>query len=90
MKRYNLYYKKHITLKKGEEFCNKCNGFGLVPRSNHKKKSNLICNKCLGEGKIDWIEKAVGKRTSPLINMEVEELTLKRVEGRELKGEWTI
>lgn len=89
MKRYNLYYKKHITLKKGEEFCNKCSGSGLVPRSNHKKRSTLICNKCLGEGKIDWIEKAVGKR-APIINVDVEELTLKRVEGRELKGEWTI
>lgn len=86
--RYNSHTRKHIVLKEGEYFCKKCNGSGVVPRSNgyHKRNSTLVCDKCLGEGKLDWIEKAVGKR-SPLI--EVEELTLKK-RRRQLKGEWTI
>lgn len=88
--RFNWHKQKNVTLEEGEYFCRKCSGSGVVPRSNASNKvvGNLICDKCLGEGKLDWIEKAVGKR-QPLIDIEVEELTLKK-RRRQLKGEWTI
>jgi DnaJ-class molecular chaperone len=62
--RFNWHKQKHITLDEGEYFCKKCNGSGVVSRSNsyHKRKGSLICNECLGEGKLDWVEKAVGKK----------------------------
>ena len=68
MKRYNSYTKKYIRLEEGECFCKKCHGTGVVRRSNifHKKKSTLICSECLGEGKLDWVEKATGKRKNRL------------------------
>jgi len=69
--RYNWHKKKHISLEEGEYFCKKCNGAGVVSRTNavHKKAKKLICDKCLGEGKLDWVEKAVGKK-QPIIELE--------------------
>ncbi len=86
--RYNRHKQKYIVLKEGEYFCKKCNGSGDVPRSNATHRKNLICSKCLGEGKLDWIEKAVGKRI-PVINLKMETVILKERE-RKLKGKWTI
>jgi DnaJ-class molecular chaperone len=64
--RYNAHLKKVITTNEGENFCPKCDGLGLVPRSGKIMEKtgvvHLICNKCLGDGKIDWVEKVVGKK----------------------------
>lgn len=88
--RFNWHKLQRITLKEGEYFCKKCDGSGVIGRSNstNKRVGNLICDKCLGEGKLDWVEKAVGKRQL-IIDLEVEELTLKK-RRRHLKDEWTI
>lgn len=74
--RYNSYKKKYITLKEGEYFCKTCDGAGVVIRSNstNKKVGKLTCHKCLGEGKLDWVEKAVGKQPK----------------RRNLKVRWTV
>ena len=69
--RYNSHLKQHIVLQEGEHFCKKCGGAGMVARSNSFRKEKLICEKCLGEGKLDWIEKAVGKR-SLIIELKIE------------------
>jgi len=63
--RYNTYHKRIIKLNEGEAFCLKCKGKGVVkqfPRTILSKEITLVCDKCLGDGKIDWIEKATGKR----------------------------
>lgn len=65
-KRYNINKKQYIELKEGERFCTKCDGKGCIPI---KKKEGLRtvmlkCDKCLGDGKIDWIEEAIGKKTT--------------------------
>jgi DnaJ-class molecular chaperone len=70
-KRYNAYNKTYIALEEGQEFCRTCGGSGLVRRAKFIKTSKfpkvpnntmLVCHHCLGSGKIDWIEKAVGKK----------------------------
>ncbi len=63
--RYNINKKQHIKLLEGERFCLKCDGKGRVPKINksgeHRRCIMLQCDKCLGDGKIDWIEEAIGK-----------------------------
>lgn len=44
----------------GEIICNRCNGWGNLYSENEKHVAP--CNKCWGDGKLDWIEKAVGKK----------------------------
>lgn len=61
---YNWHIKQYIILTPGEEYCNGCQGKGIVkimklPNDPHSKP--LICSKCYGEGVLDWIEKAMGK-----------------------------
>jgi DnaJ-class molecular chaperone len=58
--RYNYILKRNIKLAPGEYFCPKCNGKGIIQLKN--KKINLECSKCYGYGKLDWVEKAMGKR----------------------------
>ena len=61
-RRYNNHLKRFIELKDGEEFCKKCHGKGSVFRYRpYRKKIALTCNICLGTGKLDWVEKVVGK-----------------------------
>ena len=66
--KYNKITKRNTVLEKGEEFCPKCGGYGTVPisrdRSNLSRsvKNTLTCDRCFGEGKLDWIEMAMGKR----------------------------
>lgn len=65
--RYNKYLKQIISLNEGERFCPNCDGAGAVKcswkKNNFVKGSTLLqCHICLGEGKIDWVEEAVGKR----------------------------
>lgn len=83
-------------MNEGEYLCKKCNGAGLVPRSNinfngpvlNRKKITLICSECLGEGKLDWIEKATGKNTQN-ITLETEKKMITK-KGRQLKGVFVI
>jgi DnaJ-class molecular chaperone len=65
-KRYNKHLKRLISLKEGEEFCSECNGEGVIISKRiftpSKKTHLLICKTCIGDGKVDWVEKATGKR----------------------------
>jgi len=62
-------FKKPI-LEEGELHCSECKGYGVPNTSDgiglylkHRDlKSWTKCLKCHGEGKVDWIEKIVGKR----------------------------
>jgi hypothetical protein len=61
--------KTYIYLNEGEEFCRKCDGKGRIFDkrryfSNVKIVKSLICSTCLGTGKLDWIEKVVGKNNN--------------------------
>ena len=62
--RYNAHLNKYIFIKEGEEFCPRCDGKGIVPIKG-KPISNtgtyLICSHCFGAGKLDWVEKVMGK-----------------------------
>ena len=51
-------------LNKGEYYCSKCNGEGIIPDTTKIIKADLtsltyvsgICKKCEGKGKVDWVE----------------------------------
>jgi len=45
----------------GEIICDKCNGWGNL-YSEKDERHIIRCSKCWGVGKLDWIEKAVGKK----------------------------
>ncbi len=59
-----------MRLKKGETKCDKCNGVGWYEETTNVTfnkhlwhiDQNIICDKCRGTGKLDWIERIVGKR----------------------------
>ena len=80
--RYNKLTKTHLTLNEGEEFCKTCRGEGMVVlrrdySASLKTSSTLVCKDCLGTGKIDWIEKATGKKSHlPLVNLRIEKTKL--------------
>lgn len=62
-KQYNLNTRRYVTVQEGEHLCPKCRGKGRVPMKHSKIPSMLLeCDKCLGVGKLDWVEKATGKR----------------------------
>jgi DnaJ-class molecular chaperone len=48
------------TLKEGEIICPKCNGTGGI-ESGSLRDAAKTCRKCFGDGKLDWIEAAMGK-----------------------------
>ena len=64
--RYNKHLKRVISLNEGERFCPKCDGAGALKcgwKTKRLKSSSLLqCHVCFGEGKLDWVEEAVGKR----------------------------
>lgn len=63
-KRYNINKKRYIELKEGERFCFKCDGKGCAPKKKEGLRTVMLkCNECLGDGKIDWIEEVIGKKT---------------------------
>lgn len=80
--------KKEIKLAEGEYKCDLCEGGG----SSAKKFAELEdpgyyrCPKCQGTGKLDWIEKAMGKakKTIPFTKTKI------TAKNRKLKGNWTI
>lgn len=60
--RLNKFKNILISLKKGEEFCPKCDGKGRIKTNRFNQEGKYLkCSKCNGDGKIDWVEKAVGK-----------------------------
>lgn len=59
---YNSYKRVIIDIGEGEEVCRKCRGKGEVILRTPNYVRHLCCDKCLGTGKIDWVEKAIGKR----------------------------
>lgn len=78
--RYNKLTKTHLTLNEGEEFCKTCRGEGMVILKRNylpKPVSALVCKDCLGDGKIDWVEKVIGKKSHlPLVNLKIEKTKL--------------
>lgn len=57
MKIINLWKMKTISVDKHSEVvCDKCDGLGVS--SAYK---NVVCPKCMGAGKLDWVERIVGK-----------------------------
>jgi len=49
------------TLKEGEIICPKCNGSGGIDDGCLDEELIKTCGKCFGDGKLDWIEAAMGK-----------------------------
>lgn len=64
MTKYNKHKKHLVDLNEGEEWCPKCKGVGVIklPGITGWFNKTLICSECFGDGKIDWIEKATGKK----------------------------
>lgn len=52
------------TLKEGEIICPKCNGTGGIDDGYLDEDLIKTCGKCYGDGKLDWIELAMGKPSS--------------------------
>jgi len=50
---------KEENLSEGEVLCDVCNGNGYVP---HDLFGKIFCKKCQGCGKLDWVERIVGKK----------------------------
>lgn len=55
---------KQEDLAEGEVLCDVCNGLGY---ENNPHFGPIICKKCQGVGKLDWIERIVGKKEEPFI-----------------------
>jgi len=93
LKRYNKYNKNYTEIKEGEKFCKSCRGAGMVKSKRDytfKKTDLLVCSKCLGTGKLDWVEKVVGKKPfMPIIDLKIERTQLV-AQGRRLTENWTI
>lgn len=51
-----------VILNPGEELCPKCLGGKLKFHFDAGYYTSDACPMCLGEGKMDWIEMAVGKK----------------------------
>jgi DnaJ-class molecular chaperone len=61
---YNYFFKKYIVILDGEKVCSKCKGKGVVLEKNFFKMDKsmaLKCSDCLGDGKLDWVDVAMGK-----------------------------
>jgi len=69
-KQYNVNHRRYVELQEGEQFCPKCNGKGRVKKNNLPLSITLECDKCLGSGKLDWIEKATGKKVKQIYGYE--------------------
>lgn len=62
-KRWNGAARSYIDLKEGEVWCHECKGAGQFPS---KPIGNFDvseqCRTCEGYGKLDWVERIVGKK----------------------------
>jgi len=55
-----------IELLPGEEICPKCDGVGeTLPPDKDDHYGVRMCDRCWGDGKLDWIEMAMGKPIRP-------------------------
>lgn len=48
-----------LELELGEEVCSECGGRGTIGGQWFNRR---LCPVCFGDGKLDWIEKIVGKK----------------------------
>jgi hypothetical protein len=54
-----------MNLKPGEYICDECDGSGVDAKYEnylYEYRDYYKCPKCHGEGKLDWVEKVVGKK----------------------------
>ncbi len=61
----------NITINEGEIRCSDCRGNGVISVKigpGNRIRSSL-CDKCQGEGKLDWVENIVGKK-SDIVKMD--------------------
>lgn len=70
---FNMWNRKYISLKKGEIYCDECQGRGgyeIVKECNHNKNYEAVelrrCKRCDGEGKLDWVSQAVEKKSDKI------------------------
>lgn len=55
-----------VVLNEGEELCHRCDGYGEEKfNPNFIPQFPFTCTVCHGTGKLDWIEKVVGKKKNP-------------------------
>ncbi len=72
LKKYNKLRKVFTELKDGEQFCKVCHGEGMVKARKgveFKNRELLVCHACYGTGKLDWVEKVVGKKSNLFITL---------------------
>lgn len=53
------------SLQEGKQYCDQCDGEGLVkekPFYPGGEKLLNLCRKCKGSGQLDWVEMVVGKK----------------------------
>ena len=54
-----------MELLPGEEICPNCKGSG-DGTGKYIEGYRITCQRCWGEGKLDWIEMAMGKQQAPI------------------------
>jgi len=82
--REKMKNRKLAKLGPGESHCPDCGGSGIFKiddQRDHNKigiVDHILCDKCLGTGKLDWVEKIVGKEEKKnILEVYNEELKLK-------------
>lgn len=70
-KRFNKWTRRYTFLRKGEIYCNNCQGHGAfetispIKHEPHYEHVELKgCGKCEGEGKLDWVSCLTNRSTS--------------------------
>lgn len=59
---YNYWTGEFITLEEGEYLCESCAGAGISDFKTLLTENKSICHTCVGHGKLDWIDRIVGKK----------------------------
>lgn len=59
-----------IDLEAGEELCPRCRGMKICSDPN-SSEGIVQCPTCFGAGKLDWIERVIGKR-DPFLSLSVQ------------------
>ncbi len=44
-----------------ESICDRCGGVGSTVKAGYRSHKRMVCPKCGGTGRLDWIERIVGK-----------------------------
>ncbi len=66
---FNYWTRDFLVVKEGEEICSDCKGHG-VEISSLLKNGKVLCVNCYGHGVLDWVEKAVGKKSLAISTIE--------------------